>query len=198
MFEPHGLILKLWERIHEAARFHYSFCGRGRDAGNLECHKEDGLPGQAWSSPAMTNKEVNANGKCSQAAGRGCHPSGAISKAANSKPGATVQPTSVHSPRLCADCQACAGTMLAAVRPAARSGAKRHPSDGLGRTGDAFRAPSARRHKSARSRRHRPDASASARRARAGNRSPSTPRGRRRPRPHREKFRENVRLPDAA
>ena len=36
----------------------------------------------------------------------GAQPSGANSNAANSKPGATVQPTSVHSPRLCAACQA--------------------------------------------------------------------------------------------
>ena len=41
----------------------------------------------------------------------GDHSGGASSKPLKSKPGATVQPQSVQSPRLCAACQACAGTI---------------------------------------------------------------------------------------
>ena len=40
---------------------------------------------------------------------------------AKSKPGATVQPTSVHSPSVSAACQACAGTTACGRSPAARS-----------------------------------------------------------------------------
>ena len=46
---------------------------------------------------------------------------GASSKVANSKPGATVQPTRVQSPSERAACQACAGTMPCGRSPPARS-----------------------------------------------------------------------------
>ena len=41
----------------------------------------------------------------------GSQPGSASSKAANSKAGETVQPTSVHSPSVAADCQSPAGTI---------------------------------------------------------------------------------------
>ena len=50
------------------------------------------------------------------ASASGISPGAASSKCANSKPGATVQPTSVHSPRLRADCQTPAGTTAAALK----------------------------------------------------------------------------------
>src|SRR5438093_1148377 len=46
---------------------------------------------------------------------------GAASKRAKSNAGATVQPTSVHAPRLSAACQASAGTIACGRSPAARS-----------------------------------------------------------------------------
>ena len=52
----------------------------------------------------------------------GSHPSGAISKPANSNPGATTHETSVHSPRLSAACQASFGTTACGRSPDARSG----------------------------------------------------------------------------
>ena len=50
---------------------------------------------------------------------------GASSNPANSKPGATVQPTSVQSPRLSAACHSPAGTIACGRSPAARSGPRR-------------------------------------------------------------------------
>jgi thioredoxin reductase (NADPH) len=50
----------------------------------------------------------------------GDHPGGANSKPLKSKPGATVQPHSVQSPRLAAACQACAGTVACGRSPAAK------------------------------------------------------------------------------
>jgi uncharacterized membrane protein YhhN len=54
--------------------------------------------------------------------GVGCQPAGASSKKAKSKPGATVQPTSVQSPRLRAICHQFAGTTAWGRWPAARFG----------------------------------------------------------------------------
>ena len=54
--------------------------------------------------------------------GVGRQSGGAISKPAKSKPGATVQPTSVHAPRLVAVCQWPAGTTICGRWPARRSG----------------------------------------------------------------------------
>src|SRR6202050_4889082 len=51
----------------------------------------------------------------------GVQPAGAISNLANSKPGATVHPTSVQSPNDCAACHACAGTTACGRWPAPRS-----------------------------------------------------------------------------
>ena len=47
---------------------------------------------------------------------------GASSNVANSNPGATVQPTSVQSPVLSADCQVSGGTIACGCSPAATSG----------------------------------------------------------------------------
>ncbi len=52
----------------------------------------------------------------------GLQPLGANSNVAKSKPGATVQPTSVQSPVVEAACQACGGTMPCGSCPAATSG----------------------------------------------------------------------------
>ena len=51
----------------------------------------------------------------------GCQSFGANSNFANSKPGATVQPTNVQSPRLCAACQAWGGTTACGRSPVTRS-----------------------------------------------------------------------------
>ncbi len=50
------------------------------------------------------------HGRPEDGRGTGRQSGGASSKPAKSKPGATVQPTSVHAPRLVADCQWPAGT----------------------------------------------------------------------------------------
>ena len=52
----------------------------------------------------------------------GSKPSGASSKPAKSKPGATVQPVSVHAPRLWALCQTPAGTSTCGCSPLSQSG----------------------------------------------------------------------------
>jgi len=57
--------------------------------------------------------------------GRGVHPGGANSKPANSNPGATVQPTSVQSPRLSAACQARRGTTAWGRSPVEKSAPRR-------------------------------------------------------------------------
>ena len=56
---------------------------------------------------------------------RARQPGGAISKPEKSKPGATVQPTSVQAPRLCACCHACAGTTACGRSPEAGSAPRR-------------------------------------------------------------------------
>src|SRR5262245_10952582 len=58
---------------------------------------------------------------CCYKAADGAQSFGASSKPLKSNPGATVQLTSVHSPRLCAACQACAGTIACGRSPATRS-----------------------------------------------------------------------------
>src|SRR6516165_61066 len=58
---------------------------------------------------------------CRYEAAGGAQPFGASSKPLKSNPGATVQLNSVHSPRLCAACQACAGTIACGRSPATRS-----------------------------------------------------------------------------
>ena len=126
----------------------------------------------------------------------GSQPGSASSKAAKSKPGATVQPTSVQSPRLRAVCQQSAGTTM--LRPLARGevGAERRLDDACASSMQAT-APAARRHESARPRRRRgPGARPRRRRPRAGNRSRSNGRARR---PDcRGRSRHTSRLPDAA
>ena len=56
-------------------------------------------------------------------------PSAPSSKPANSKPGATVQPTSVQSPRLSAACQTCGRDDRLRAFAGGEVGAERHAFD---------------------------------------------------------------------
>ena len=67
----------------------------------------------------------------------GSQPAGANSNASNTNPGATVQPTSVHSPRLSADCQWPAGMTACGRSPVERSVPRRSVSAGPGAVGAA-------------------------------------------------------------
>src|SRR5450830_493683 len=68
----------------------------------------------------------------------GDQPAGASSKPSNVKPGATVQPVSVQSPRLSAACQARAGTVTCGTSPAARSAPSRMISSVAPSTNDSL------------------------------------------------------------